>query len=68
VTAPEDPADAAVIIREGAVGEGEVGFFEIPMALHEEQERLVVGGLAPDEHRLGSRTDLAPDLAPHVAR
>ena len=41
----EDPADAALVVRHRAVGEGVVGLLRVAVPLHDEQQRLVVSAL-----------------------
>ncbi len=64
----EDPAGAALVVRHRAVGEGEVGLLGVAVAVHDEEERLVVGALVPLEGGGGPGTDVVPDLPPHLAR
>ena len=62
----DDATDSAVVIRNRAVRECVVGFFGIPVALHDEQLGFEVGSLLPAHCGIEERTDVAPDLAPHL--
>ena len=44
-----------------------VGLLGVAGALEEQQQRLVPGRLAGREHPLDARTDVVPDLRPHLA-
>ena len=56
--------DAAAIVGQWTVGEGMVGLFRKTASLQEEQEALVIGGLAGGENGLNKRADIGPNLGP----
>ena len=56
-------ADCARIVGQRAVGEGVVGLLGIAVALKEQQQALVPGGLAGAYDGLGARADVGPDSA-----
>ena len=64
----EDAAVAALLVDDGAVGEGEIGFLDIAVALHEQEQGFVVGPLVAGECLLGTRADHVPDLVPDIGR
>jgi hypothetical protein len=61
-------AHAAVVGRNGAVGERVVGLFRKAVAFEEQQQALVPGRIAGGDHLLRARADVRPDLGPHFAR
>ena len=56
-----------MIVGHGAVGERVVGFFLVAVALHDQQERLIVGALV-GENGFDARPNLIPDFTPYDAR
>ncbi len=63
----EDPADAALVVGHRAVGEGVVGLLGVAVALHDEEEGLVVGALVALHGGGGAGADGVPDLPPDHA-
>ncbi len=63
----DDPARRAVIVGDRAVGEGVVGLLGIAVALHDQELLLDIGALDAAHGGGQHRTDLGPDLAPHLA-
>lgn len=61
----ENAGRGAVITRHRAVAEGVVGFLLVAVALHDQQQRLVIGAFVPAKGLLGAGADLVPDLPPH---
>ncbi len=45
-----------------------MGLFAIPVPLHDQQQRFVVGSFVGGHGRLGARSHLIPNLAPHYGR
>jgi hypothetical protein len=60
----DDAAGLAAIVRHRAVRERVVRLFGIAVALHDEQQRFVVGAFVRAHRGHRARLDLVPDLAP----
>ena len=58
--------DGPVIIRQRAVGERVVCLLGIAAALKEQQQPFVPCGLSGSHHGLHPRSDILPDLRPHL--
>ena len=58
--------DPPVVIAKWAVGERVIGLLGVPGALQEQQQAHIPGGLFGRQHPIDSRTDVVPDLRPHL--
>jgi hypothetical protein len=61
------PANSAVIVRKRAVGKRVIGLLGISVPLEEQQQRFIPCGRATLQDLLDPRTDLRPNLRPHVS-
>ncbi len=64
----DDAAGAVIVAGNGAVGERVVGFFRIPVALHDQELLLDVRALVALHRRGEHRPDLGPNLPPDLGR
>src|SRR5262249_11791957 len=62
----QDAAEAAIVVRNGTVREGDVRLFRIALAKQDERQRLVVGARIPSPREIDARTDLMPYLRPDL--
>ncbi len=58
----------AVVVAQRAVGERVVALLGVSGAFEEQQQRLVPGRPPRGQHGVDPRTDVVPDLRPHLAR
>ncbi len=59
-------ADAAAVVKDRAVGKGEIHLFAVAVAQHHERHMLVPGRLAGRQHVLGLAGDRRPHIGPHL--
>ncbi len=63
----QHPDDAGVVVAQRTVGEGVIRLLGVSRPLDDQQQTLVPGGLPGLQHARDPRTDVSPDLGPHLA-